>query len=192
MADCAFNPGLSTLVLTQHLADIMAGLMQLKYHGYLRSKQAGADTAINHNTASDTVSPAVKHEDSNAGDELSFQSMTPATLVDYVREQNRSSQEKCNSNKENTESEPADVKVDYLYCKSTLDKLMKMVYPPLLVKTLMLLQGGRKPKVNRLKSYSRVFIKVFFFFLDIISFCIFEHAKLLADWNIFSSSFFLN
>lgn len=37
--------------------------------------------------------------------------------------------------------------MDYVYCKYALDELVKKVYPPLLVNTLLLLQGGPKPKV---------------------------------------------
>ncbi|WAR11528.1 TNG6-like protein [Mya arenaria] len=140
LSECVVNPALSTLILTQHLADLLAGLMQLNYFGFLKYKRLQKCT----------------NKPGETSGHQSFQNMNPATVVDFVKKQTEMDAKHETSRVDNNDScskesnlasqDVKDYDVDYVYCKTTINELMKKVYPPLLVKTLLMLQGGPKPK----------------------------------------------
>ena len=188
---CIFTPSLGSVILSRHLADILAGLLQLTQSV---NKEAPKPTkAANEKlTDKENTIKAENVESSNSearGDadckvlklDKEFPSadqLTPASIIDHVRKSfqfesdEASSSQKCSkedscatlndakSEIENAKEETKDKhnesavielgeheEVDVEYCERVLEDLMEKIYPPLLVKTLLLLQGGPRPKV---------------------------------------------
>lgn len=124
LMSCVTCSALGTLILTQHLSDLLAALLQLTHHGLIQHKQTCKTEATNNSLQPDVsrCSQATKTttRDTSTG-------VTP----------------------DQEEHEILDTEnVDYVYCKHALDQIVQKVYPPLLVNTLLLLQGGPKPKVS--------------------------------------------
>ena len=210
---CIFTPSLGSAILSRHLADILAGLLQLT-HSINKEASKTTKEAVKKLTDLESNLQTQKTESNKSFDvkaascgidgkqlqqdeELpAANQFTPASIVDHVRKsfQNESdiarTSEQCSAENnavtiENTdkpksetemtaeEAEETQVKsnvsgankqeesthvskglgeVDVEYCEKVLEDLMEKIYPPLLVKTLLLLQGGPRPKVIKMFS----------------------------------------
>ena len=168
LMSCVKSPALGTLILTQHLVDILASLFQLTHMG---SKQI--QNEIHKEVKKEQVLDinGTQHKQSettgdHSTEELPVHNLSPANMVDIVRskfaqkavtdkvETKDTDPEKPEMlkevrNNEQTERELAESfdDIDFKYCEKCLEDLLMKIYPPLLVKTLMLLQGGPKTKV---------------------------------------------
>lgn len=217
---CIFTPSLGSIILSRHLVDILAGLLQLTHSvkgaetAKISSPEEEKSNAVNdiqkldtEQISSETESKTISCE---TNDEKSLElaveggtnnksrkldtdvspgsQITPASIVDLVRKsfqdktalarnslqntaegQNSLHQEihKAEAEISNTteklkdpyllESDektiegPQEVLLkqsDLEYCEQVVEDLMEKIYPPLLVKTLLLLQGGPRPKVS--------------------------------------------
>lgn len=184
LLSCVVSPTLGTLILTQHLVDILAALFQLTYSGkhldVTKKTSKSTDDRTTHSEVN-TDNSSFEKDPEHAEDMTSFQNMNPASVIDYVRskfdsEAIDSSGQKSVGTSELTETcdrtlgvaedtdgdknvtndeedqgkDPEDiaVEIDFEYCEKSLDDLLVKIYPPLLVKTLMLLQGNPKTKVR--------------------------------------------
>ncbi|XP_052233496.1 transport and Golgi organization protein 6 homolog isoform X2 [Dreissena polymorpha] len=137
---CVFNSALGTILLTEHLVDILAALLQLNHSAMIKSKASMS----NHMVATSQGVKTVQE---------SYQDLNPATVVDYVRKHNqqfeneiRTAESSSDTCMESQFDERVSTKDSPNYCETVLAELLHKVYPPLLVKTLLLLQGGPKPK----------------------------------------------
>lgn len=147
------SPALGTMILTQHLVDILAALFQLTYLGKHQGKFDTGSSQENHDSTRNTE------------DIKSFKDMNPASVVDFVRskfDENKPTQVhtenvlniKSSSEHSNRRVESQDESsllndgIDFRFCEEGLEELLRKIYPPLLVKTLLLLQGGPKTKVT--------------------------------------------
>lgn len=175
LLSCTTLPALGTLILTQHLTDILAALFQL-CHSVSRDKSESNRSKVDYSTENILASSAYMK---------SIENTNPAEIVDIVRAKSdekcknkgsvdirtKSSDTECDKNdtkmvtadkyeevdtngtnteattEVNIEKCDKDLHVDFDYCKEKLEELIRKVYPPLLVRTLMLLQGGPTNKV---------------------------------------------
>ena len=201
---CIFTPSLGSVILSRHLADILAGLLQLTHSintkaskttkeavEKLRDKESRIQTQKTESNNSFDVKAAscgLDGKQLQQDEELpAANQLTPASIVDHVRKsfQNESdigrTSQQCsaeNGTLDNTDKPKSETEktaeetqvesnvsggankledsthvskelgeIDVEYCEKVLEDLMEKIYPPLLVKTLLLLQGGPRPKV---------------------------------------------
>lgn len=150
------SPALGTMILTQHLVDVLAALFQLVHLG---KHQGKFDKGSAQDTQPENHDSTKKMEDIS-----SFKDMNPASVVDFVRSkfvENKTTQMNTDnvldiksSSEQNirgveSQDEPnlLNDAIDFRFCEEGLEELLRKIYPPLLVKTLLLLQGGPKTKV---------------------------------------------
>ena len=228
MISCVFIPSLGSIILSRHLTDILAGLLQLIHsQGLHKMERETSDKMIDnlvgaHSDPAEIIKQSEKradktrngncNHDESAGkadkvrtdfhDLSPASEMTPATMVDHVRRKfqeaektasqlnqqniegdkhkvdvqiNNSGADTTNYNditdqKDGVKAQEVDsgnpdkvrcepdrseewkqqTRIDPAFCENVLKDLIEKVYPPLLVKTLLLLQGGPRNKVSNI------------------------------------------
>ena len=203
---CIFTPSLGSVILSRHLTDILAGLLQLT-HSINKEMPKKSNKNVEKLKDNENSPEVEKKEPSNDtlgatkkgvsdgnilkldADLPAANQLTPASIVDHVRKSfqdesdiSRASQQctaetddeysdepktamgkketsptKCNERGANKTGDATNVsmkleEIDVDYCEKVLEDLMEKIYPPLLVKTLLLLQGGPRPKVRYHKN----------------------------------------
>ncbi|KAL4235452.1 Transport and Golgi organization protein 6 [Mactra antiquata] len=150
LMSCIQIPVLGTIILTEHLTDILAVLFQLCHENREHKVETKTESS------EDNVIASFKHK-------ISIENSNPAEIVDVVRSKfndkhteeilNTSSVTDANTPDSNNSEivlengsldreDGGDTMIDIKFCTEKLNELMKRVYLPLLVRTLMLLQGG--------------------------------------------------
>ncbi|XP_053401434.1 LOW QUALITY PROTEIN: transport and Golgi organization protein 6 homolog [Mercenaria mercenaria] len=167
LMSCVTNPALGTLILTQHLVDILAALFQLAHIGKQRDLHKSNISSESSENGQGADNSQVEKSKENVREEESFQNMNPATIVDFVRAQfdeskmmminkiaEKDHERSKTDNGADTKGKSEEIvdKIDFKYCEKCLEDLLVKVYPPLLVKTLMLLQGGPKTKAPQCQN----------------------------------------
>ena len=130
---CVTCPALGTLILTQHLSDLLAVLLQLNHQGMLEHKLKREQSE--------------RRESKNSHEKLEAVDVSENDTRSACDNDRKSSEYNVTDGDSSTGSSES-LTVDYVYCKHALDELVQKVYPPLLVNTLLVLQGGPKPKVS--------------------------------------------
>ena len=134
LLQCTELSSLSTIILSQHLSDILAGLLQIVH----------VKSEINENSIKCEKSKpldCVEKSENVRGKASKVESLLNGPEVEGMTEE-------TSKNRDEDIAEIDKATVDVEYCEKALCDLFNKVYPPLLVKTLLLLQGGPKVKVK--------------------------------------------
>ncbi|KAL3860129.1 hypothetical protein ACJMK2_010294 [Sinanodonta woodiana] len=149
LMECINTPSLGSLILSRHLSDVLAMLLQLLYK----------------------TKPEINGEESNANTEKQscisnnskrtepFSGESSPVNKDKEFGSNSSGRESCNKSRDEEflqvldeggmrRNENLPCTIDMEFCEKSLKTLMERVYPPLLIRELMILQGGPRKQAE--------------------------------------------
>ncbi|CAH1779818.1 unnamed protein product [Owenia fusiformis] len=168
LLECIESPSLGSIILSRHLGDILAGLLQISYAPIVyKSKPTSSTQSNKTNPSARNQSPTEAGQTENAKMNTNPPDKT-ASHVESVPEISSETQAMNLEDKTNTaqnkvppsnvqpgRDEPGKVEPrrsrqitdkDKDYCKSSLSRLLNRVYQPMVIRELMLLQGSSNPK----------------------------------------------
>ena len=171
LVSCLGSPSLGQLILSRHLGDLLAALLQLVHGKQKGSRQNGRLDKMSSGADDKEDVPADSEKEKN----VNMTSLNPASVVDIVSQQGRidftkiteaknlenlSDEEVGKSKDETTEtcsekqllikpdcsqSNCDRLVIDSSFCEESLSDLIKKVHPTLLVRELLILQGAPTP-----------------------------------------------